>query len=220
MKKTAAKPKRSRLSAEQRREDLLRTGMALFTERSIAELTLDDICKRTGVSRQLVHHYFGTKHGFFIETLRYGVGQLAEYCSLPPGKEHFEVFLNLIERFFTFVRSHPAGATISLQQFAGKHRDVEAVLQPYRERIFNSTVTALGVSEPDAPTALAVWGWLGYLEMTASQLLDRPSITSRQAAEAAASSLFSLLRNMHVAAGIQIPKNWAKIESSVRAQFT
>jgi AcrR family transcriptional regulator len=52
-------PKFSRLDPGQRREQILDTANALFAERTYDEVSVEDIASSAGVTRGLVHHYFG-----------------------------------------------------------------------------------------------------------------------------------------------------------------
>ena len=73
-------PKYHRLTAAERREQLLDVANALLAERGYEEVTVDHIAKAAGVARGLVHHYFG---GVLIRPL-YGIGapstNLLAYC--------------------------------------------------------------------------------------------------------------------------------------------
>jgi AcrR family transcriptional regulator len=62
--------KRSRLRPEERREQILDHAQALLAERSYDELTTVDIARAAGVTRALVHHYFGGKREIYLEIAR------------------------------------------------------------------------------------------------------------------------------------------------------
>ena len=49
----------SRLDPEQRREQMLDAANALFAERGYDEVSVEDIASSAGVTRGVVHHYFG-----------------------------------------------------------------------------------------------------------------------------------------------------------------
>ena len=52
-------PKYHRLDPGQRREQILDAANALFAERAYDEVSIEDIAGAAGVTRGLVHHYFG-----------------------------------------------------------------------------------------------------------------------------------------------------------------
>ena len=62
-------PKYSRLAPGQRREQILDAANALFAERGYDEVSVEDIASSAGVTRGLVHHYFGGRKQVYIALL-------------------------------------------------------------------------------------------------------------------------------------------------------
>jgi AcrR family transcriptional regulator len=62
-------PKYSRLDPGQRREQILDAANALFAERGYDEVSVEDIASSAGVTRGLVHHYFGGRKEVYIALL-------------------------------------------------------------------------------------------------------------------------------------------------------
>ena len=62
-------PKYSRLDPGQRREQILDAANALFAERAYDEVSIEDIASAAGVTRGLVHHYFGGRKEVYIGLL-------------------------------------------------------------------------------------------------------------------------------------------------------
>ena len=62
-------PKFSRLDPGQRREQILDAANALFAERAYDEVSVEDIASSAGVTRGLVHHYFGGRKEVYIALL-------------------------------------------------------------------------------------------------------------------------------------------------------
>src|SRR3954447_23289366 len=58
-----------RLAPAERREQILDTANALFAERGYDEVTIEDIASAAGVTRGLVHHYFGGRKDVYIALL-------------------------------------------------------------------------------------------------------------------------------------------------------
>ncbi len=72
-----------RLSPEQRRGQILDAANALFAERGYEAVLIDDIAKSAGVTRGLVHHYFGGRKDVYVALLeRLGAGR--EEALRPP----------------------------------------------------------------------------------------------------------------------------------------
>ena len=76
-------PKYSRLDPEQRREQILDAANALFAERGYDEVSVEDIASSAGVTRGLVHHYFGGRKEVYIALLE-RLGTMREEQLPPP----------------------------------------------------------------------------------------------------------------------------------------
>ena len=59
-------PQRRRLSAPERRRQLVAIGLAKIVEKPIQDLPMDDIAAEAGISRGLLFHYFPTKTDFYL----------------------------------------------------------------------------------------------------------------------------------------------------------
>src|SRR4051794_41976521 len=59
-------PKSHRLDPGRRREQILDAANALFAERAYDEVSVEDIASSAGVTRGLVHHYFGGRKDVYI----------------------------------------------------------------------------------------------------------------------------------------------------------
>jgi TetR/AcrR family transcriptional repressor of nem operon len=72
--KPRGRPARSGLSAPQVREQLVRAGVELLTERGISATPLDDVLAATGLPKGSFYHHFGTKEAWVTEAITaYGV---------------------------------------------------------------------------------------------------------------------------------------------------
>ncbi len=76
-------PKYSRLDPAQRREEILDAANALFSERGYDEVSVEDIASSAGVTRGLVHHYFGGRKEVYIALLE-RLGTMREQQLPPP----------------------------------------------------------------------------------------------------------------------------------------
>ena len=62
-------PVRTRLTPEARRRQILEVARRLFASRPYAEVTVAEIAHGAGVTRALVHHYFGTVREIYLAVL-------------------------------------------------------------------------------------------------------------------------------------------------------
>ena len=76
-------PKFSRLDPAQRREQILDAANALFAERSYDQVSIEDIANSAGVTRGLVHHYFGGRKEVYVALLE-RIGAQREQQLRPP----------------------------------------------------------------------------------------------------------------------------------------
>jgi AcrR family transcriptional regulator len=79
-------PKYSRLAPARRREQILDAANALFSERGYDEVSIEDIASSAGVTRGLVHHYFGGRKEVYIALLERLAAVREEELPLPVGR--------------------------------------------------------------------------------------------------------------------------------------
>ena len=72
-----------RLSPAERREQILDAANELFAERGYEDVLVEDIAKGAGVTRGLVHHYFGGRKDVYIALLE-RLGGVREEALRPP----------------------------------------------------------------------------------------------------------------------------------------
>jgi AcrR family transcriptional regulator len=61
---------RSRLDHDQRRRQILDCAASLLAARPYGEVSMEDVAAAAGVTRGLLHHYFGTKRDLHLELMR------------------------------------------------------------------------------------------------------------------------------------------------------
>src|SRR3954466_7589229 len=79
-------PKFSRLDPGQRRGQILDAANALFAERAYDEVSVEDIASAAGVTRGLVHHYFGGRKEVYIGLLERIGAQREDQLRQPMGR--------------------------------------------------------------------------------------------------------------------------------------
>ena len=72
-----------RLDPAERRDQILDAASALFAERPYDEISIEDIAAAAGVTRGLVHHYFGGRKGVYVALLE-RIGAQREDRLRPP----------------------------------------------------------------------------------------------------------------------------------------
>jgi AcrR family transcriptional regulator len=79
-------PKYSRLAPGQRRDQILDAANALFAQRAYDEVSIEDIASAAGVTRGLVHHYFGGRKEVYIGLLERLGAQREDQLRPPVGR--------------------------------------------------------------------------------------------------------------------------------------
>jgi AcrR family transcriptional regulator len=79
-------PKYSRLDPARRREEILDAANALFAERGYDEVSIEEIAGSAGVTRGLVHHYFGGRKDVYIALLERIGTMREEQLPAPVGR--------------------------------------------------------------------------------------------------------------------------------------
>src|SRR3954453_15900945 len=79
-------PKYHRLDPGQRRDQILDAANALFAERAYDEVSIADIASSAGVTRGLIHHYFGGRKEVYVGLLERLGDQREERLRPPVGR--------------------------------------------------------------------------------------------------------------------------------------
>lgn len=97
---------RRRLSREDRRAQLIASGVSFLADRPLDELTIETLAEREDVSRALVFHYFGSRQGLHtavVTTARDAlIAASVPRADLPP-RERLD---DTVGRIVAFVRAH------------------------------------------------------------------------------------------------------------------
>lgn len=118
----------------------MRTSVA---EHGTAGSTFDHVARAAGVSRGLLHYYFGTKERLLIEVVRHDcdVRQAALAASLAQARSAEDVIAVLVASLEDVVRNDPGFVTLIFELFvlSRRHEDVAvefgAVLDRLREQV-------------------------------------------------------------------------------------
>jgi len=156
-----------RMSAADRREQLVGIGLDLLATRSIHELALDEVAAEAGVSRTLVFHYFPSKGDYFAAVVSSAGERLMEAVPHGPETDVDTRLRSMVAAFLKFVE-RKRGAYVALVRGAsGGDPKVLAVLDQVRANHVLRWLDAAQWPRRDEVTQLAVRGWIGSLEEVA-----------------------------------------------------
>lgn len=168
-----------RMSASDRRQQLVDIGLDLLESRPIQELALDEVAAAAGVSRTLVFHYFPSKGDYFAAVVASAGDRLMQAVPRDPDTDVDTRLRAMVTDFLRFVR-RKRGAYVALVRGAsGGDPKVLAALDEVRSAHALRWLEAAGWPARDALTTLAVRGWLGSLEEVALAAATSPVARAR-----------------------------------------
>lgn len=81
---SADPPKGTRLAPEERRRRILSAAAKVFRDHDYESVSLDQLSAAAGVTRGLLHHYFGSKRELFLAVVQRQVTIPADLAVVPP----------------------------------------------------------------------------------------------------------------------------------------
>jgi AcrR family transcriptional regulator len=175
--------RRTRLTPEQRRAQLLDLGAHLFATRSVEEISIDVLAEEAGVSRGLLYHYFGNKADFREAVIRHAVEDLVTQTAPPAEGEPVErlmaslgVYVDYVLANLTLYRSLVRAAAGGTDEVLALYEEGRAALT---DRIFRED--AQGEILDDTPQArLVVRGWSAMTEAMVLSWAEDPAVMTRE----------------------------------------
>lgn len=186
---------RRRLSADERRRQLVAIGLAKIVETPIQDLSMDDIATEAGISRGLLFHYFPTKTDFYLACIA-AAGRRILRTTAPdddlPGDGQVEMTTRLmveqIERRRGFYLALVHGHGVADPR-------VSEVMDSVRDGSTQRVMAALDVPEARRDVVRAWWAYTEDRALTWSAVPtgERPVSLSQLVGECVA-ALHALLR--------------------------
>jgi len=99
-----------RRSRENSTQKILAAAMAVFAADGPKAATVDEICRRAGLNKRMVYHYFASKEGLYEEVLKIVYRQFLSLevslgSMLLPAEELLE---RLVRSYYQFLQEHPS----------------------------------------------------------------------------------------------------------------
>lgn len=157
-------PARSRLSADDRRRQLVEIGLELLTTRPIHAMALDEVAAQAGISRTLLFHYFPTKRDYYSAVVQAAGERMLSPVREPAGDSPAERVRSLVAGYLRLVaRSREAYVPLVRGASGGDPR-VLAILDELRASLVPRWLDAAEWPDRSRLTVLLVRGWLASLE--------------------------------------------------------
>jgi AcrR family transcriptional regulator len=152
---------RPRMSASERREQLLDVALEILTDEGASALSIDAIAKRAGITRPVVYTQFGDLAGLLDALVdreeKVVLTQIAKAIPLNVGEVHpDEVIVGALETFLFAVRERPRTWKIVLTPPQGMPPSLHDKVVERREAVVDqiTPLIAWGVTKRGGPTGL------------------------------------------------------------------
>jgi AcrR family transcriptional regulator len=164
---------RARLDVEERRRQLVALGMDLFSQRTYDEVSIDELAQEAGISKGLLYHYFPTKRDFYIATVREAARQLLERTATPEGMDPLDRLRAGLDAYIEYVAKHGKPYEALLRSGVGADREVTKIVDATRDAFAARLVEAAPNGAAGALLAVALRGWVGFVESATLEWLDQ-----------------------------------------------
>src|SRR6266576_5875268 len=138
---------RRRLSVDERRAELLRIGMHLFSSRAYEEIWVEQIAELAGISRGLLYHYFPTKRDFYVAVSRAAAAEAGALTAPDPSLPPSERLRAGIDAFVRYAEDHSQGFLTAYRGSLAGDPEVRAIVEEGRQR---QAARILEIASPDA----------------------------------------------------------------------
>ncbi len=158
--------KRTRLSPEARRAQLIELGAEMLATRRLEEISVEEIADRAGISRGLLFHYFASKQDFHLAVVTKMAAAMLERTAPDLSLAPAEALSASLSAFIDFVSENRDGYVSLLRGAASGDATLRKVFDDTRAEMATRTLVqtpVLGI--PTGPrTRLAVRGWIAFAE--------------------------------------------------------
>lgn len=190
-------PRWQRLEPDERRQAILACAIRLFGERPFASVSTSDLAREAGVTRGLIHHYFGTKRDLYLEVVRemLYVPPL-ESVHLPTGplRERIDA---CVEWLLRAVEAHGrTWVAVAGAEGVGDDAEVQRMLDEADDLAAARVLDAVGFTggkKQKATAVAAVRAYGGMAKAASREWVVRKSLTRAQVHSLLSDSLVTII---------------------------
>lgn len=190
---TPAKPARRRLDTDARRAELLALGVEVFSAGPYDAVSIDAVAERAGISKGLLYHYFPTKRHFYTACVEEAARQLVDLLELPSTLPPWQRLHEGLERYLSFVERHAPAYSTLLRGGIGTDAALSAVIESTRSACLARLMDGMGPIAQDPTIRTVMRGWIGFVEATSLDWLDRRDLSHDALRDLWADALLRLL---------------------------
>ncbi|SDI83158.1 transcriptional regulator, TetR family [Frankineae bacterium MT45] len=167
----------ARLPPEQRREQLIDIAIDLFGDPTKDNVSLDDVARAAGISRNLVYHYFPGKTALIAAAVRTESTRLAHITDEDQTLRGPARLAAALNAYFDYVEAHPHAYRL-IYRFAAANAETRALLDNNQD-VYSKRILSW-LDDPSPATELAVRSWMYFLTSTCLRWLDTPEVSRQE----------------------------------------
>ncbi|WP_437775530.1 TetR/AcrR family transcriptional regulator [Sorangium sp. So ce1097] len=197
------KPPRQRLDLDARRAQLLALGLELFSQRAYDDVAIDEVAQAAGISKGLLYHYFPTKRDFYIAVLREAARELVERSLDVDHVPMHERLRTGLDAYLAYVERQGISYAAVFRGGIGSDAEVLAIIEETRSRFLDKLLADAPVAERPPALRVALRGWIGFVEATSLDWIERHELDRSSLRDLLADLLPEVVRLAMVHAGGQ-----------------
>lgn len=183
---------RTRLSTQQRREQLLAIGTELFAARPYDEVWIEEVAEIARVSRGLLYHYFTTKREFFAAVVETEAERILRLTETDPALPLTAQLTAGLDAYLDYVEQHRTGYQVLHRAAVSVDEGIRAICErniaAQQQRILDALASEFA---PNEATAIAVRGWISFVITVCLDWLDHAGVARTELRDMCARSLLA-----------------------------
>lgn len=185
---------RTRLSREDRADQLLDLGAELFARRSYEDVHIEEIAELAEVSRGLLYHYYPTKRAFFAALIRREAARMIDLTQPDPSLSVLEQLRFGIDVYLTHCKENALGVKVVYSGWGSVDPEVQQIIHGDLRIQEDRIVSAVSPGQPaDEFLHIAVRGWLAFMRSACHDWLDADDIPTEELRDLCAHALIATL---------------------------
>jgi len=185
---------RSRMTPNQRRDQLLDVGASMFSAQPFEDVSMEDVAERADVSRALVYHYFANKKELFAAIWKRAHDDLLKSATFDGSAPLVDQVRRVLTAHYEFYEQHAPlvflanRSEIALDPVV--RQPITDDLNTMRERLLD----AAGLTgHARAVASAGLVGWIAFVRDVAIEWLERREVSRREAIDLCLAALAGVL---------------------------